>query len=155
ILPARERGQDGERPDSEFLRRRGWRQLRPLRLGTTCTMFSFGSTLRSARNPLRGLVRRREMLAAGLLAFLAGWTTAAANAQSAPRGRYFPLDQTTPTGVAAQWSTIRPGYAPVMQPVRIEMAGQGGQVGVYTGPDDQPALLPAPAVVGLRVGSTY
>jgi hypothetical protein len=94
------------------------------------------------------------VLAAALLAFVAGWTTTAAHAQSS-RGRYFPLDQTTPTGVAAQWSTIRPGYAPVMQPVRIEMAGQGGQVGVYTGPDDQPSLLSAPAVVGLRVGSTY
>jgi hypothetical protein len=118
-------------------------------------MFSFGSPLKTAASLLQALVGRKKVLAAGLLALSAGWTTSAANAQSTSRGRYFPLDQTTPPGVAAQWSTIRPGFVPVMQPVRIELTGQGGQVAVYTGPDDQPALLPAPAVVGLRVGSTY
>jgi len=96
----------------------------------------------------------RTILTAGLLALLAGWTTTA-HAQSTSRGRYFPLDQSTPPGVAGQWSAIRPGFAMVMQPVRVELVGQGGQVGVYTGPDAPPALLPAPAVVALRVGSTY
>jgi hypothetical protein len=117
-------------------------------------MFSLRSPLQTAASPSRGLVSRRKIIAASLLAIAASWTTTA-NAQATSRGRYFPLDQTTPPGVAGQWSTIRPGFAPVMQPVRVELAGQGGQFVVYTGSDDQPAPLPAPAVVGLRVGSTY
>jgi hypothetical protein len=111
-------------------------------------------SFRSAANRAISLVCRKEFFVAGAFALLAGWT-ATASAQSTSRGRYFPLDQTTPPGVAGQWSAIRPGFAMVMQPVRVELAGQGGEVGIYTGPDERPALLPAPAVVALRIGSTY
>src|SRR5262249_11151926 len=127
--PRRSARPGDERLIKESLRRRRV-QVAALRLGTN-TMFPFCLSVRSAASEAHGFVSRRKVVAAVLLAFFAGWTTTA-RAQSTSRGRYFPLDQSTPPGVAGQWSAIRPGYAMVMQPVRVEVVGQGGQVGVYT-----------------------
>jgi hypothetical protein len=42
-----------------------------------------------------------------------------------------------------------------MQPVRVEIAGQGGMVSFYQGPDAKEISLAAPALAGLRVGLVY
>jgi hypothetical protein len=97
----------------------------------------------------------RTLLVASLLAIGSGWAATPVFAQSTARGRYFPLNQTTPPGVAGQWSTIQPGFAPVFQPVRIELGAQGGKVTFFAGRDNQTATLAAPANAGLRVGSIY
>ncbi len=95
------------------------------------------------------------MLAAALVAAVCGWSATTASAQSTARGRYYPLNQTTPPGVAGQWSGLQPGFVPVIQPVRVELGEQGGEVLFYQGPAGEAAPLPAPAVAGLCVGSVY
>jgi len=42
-----------------------------------------------------------------------------------------------------------------MQPVRVEIAEQRGDVTFFAGPDNRPTSLPAPALVALNVGSLY
>lgn len=106
-----------------------------------------------SRWPFRGVWRRAGVLAAAVFC-AATWTGTVAYAQSAPGGRYFPLDQTAPPGVAAYWSTVRRDYAPVMQPVRVELP-EGGQVSFFRGTPDELATFGAPAVAALRVGSIY
>jgi hypothetical protein len=94
-------------------------------------------------------------VAACLAAFAAGAGTTTARAQSTATGRYFPLDQTTPPGVAGQWAGVQRGFVPAIQPVRVELEGQGGQVSFYSGPDGQATTLEAPAVAGLCIGQVY
>lgn len=72
-----------------------------------------------------------------------------------PAGRYFPLNQATPPGVAAQWHSLSAGTvigAP--QPVRIDVPG-GGTVSVFTATDQFAHSQPAPAQMTLSVGHLY
>ena len=80
---------------------------------------------------------------------------ASAWAQSTSRGRYYPLDQMVQPGVAGRWAGVQPGFIPVMQYVRVELPGAGGQVAFYTTPQGEQTALPAPAIAALRVGSLY
>lgn len=99
--------------------------------------------------------RRRFMLLAGgfLVAAVGGWP-ATTYAQSTPHGRYFLLDQTVPPGTAGRWAGVQRGFAPVMQPVRVELP-EGGQVAYYSSPAGDHADMAAASVVALQVGSVY
>lgn len=97
---------------------------------------------------------RALVLAAGFLAVLAGSAPTITYAQTAPRGRYFPLDQTTAPGVAGKWAGAQRGFVPVMQPVKVELP-QGGRVAFYSSPGGDHADVSASSVVALRVGSVY
>ncbi|MGE5193247.1 MAG: hypothetical protein ACM3U2_12190, partial [Deltaproteobacteria bacterium] len=128
--------------------------------GTFDTMLSSGSHLQSGSCPRvpRGIPsrgRRAANLAAVLMAAAVGWGAATASAQSTSTGRYFPLDQTTRPGVAGQLAGVQCGFVPAIQPVRVELGGEGGQVAFYSGPDNQATTLEAPAVAGLCVGHVY
>lgn len=132
-----------------------------LRLGMCNIMSFFHIKSRSAAGLSAGLVhagrrpRPRLIVAAGLLAFACGWTAKPAFAQSTSLPRYFPLDQTIAPGVAGRWAGIRPGFVPALQPVRVELGEQGGQVSFYTGPDAASTTVAAPATAGLLVGPVY
>src|SRR5436190_10772881 len=108
---------------------------------------------------------RRQAILAGILALAAVWPSAAW-AQSTNRGRYFPLNQSTPPGVAGKWSGTQRGFIPAMQYVRVELPDSTGQTGstrqtgtgevaFYTGPQGENSAVAAPAVAALRVGSVY
>ena len=116
------------------------------------SMHPSGQILRSADACSRAFSSRAWVLAGWLL--LAGWTVSPALAQSRSMGRYYPLDQNAPPGVAGQWATVQRGFLPVMQPVRIELPGEGGEVSFFVGPGAAPTVA-APAIVGLRVSSIY
>jgi len=116
-------------------------------------MHPSGQILRSAVCSKRAFSRRNWCLAAWLL--LAGWTASPAWAQSRSTGRYYPLDQNAQPGVAGQWATVQRDFVPVMQPVRIELPGEGGEVSFFVGPGTAPTTLAAPAIAGLRVSSIY
>jgi hypothetical protein len=123
------------------------------------TMFLIGSKLRSAvragASAESGRHPRTRVLAAALAAVAIGWMSATASAQSTSGNGYFPLDQTAPPGMAGQWAGVQPGFVPVIQPVRIDLGEQGGQVSFYSGPGGEATILPAPAVAGLCVRSVY
>ena len=91
---------------------------------------------------------------AGIMA-LATLSPSTGWAQSTNRGRYFPLDQTTAPGVAGRWSGAQRGFIPVMQFVKFELPGEGGQVAFYTNPVGENTAATAPAIAALRVGSVY
>ena len=118
-----------------------------------------GSNLRTAdragTSARTGLCPRGVILTASLAALAFGWMSATASAQSISGNRYFPVDQTAPPGMAGQWAGLQPGFVPVVQPVRVDLGEQEGQVSFYTGPDGEATNLPAPAVAGLWVGSVY
>jgi len=95
------------------------------------------------------------ILTASLAALAFGWMSATASAQTIAGNRYCPLDQTAPPGMGGQWAGLQPGFVPVVQPVRVDLGEQEGQVSFYTGPDGEATNLPAPAVAGLWVGSVY
>jgi hypothetical protein len=108
-----------------------------------------------SRGRLSGFsIRRQSTLSAVVLILAAGWSGAAV-AQSTNQGRYFPLDRTAPPGLAGRWAGYQPGFVPAMQPVRVEIAGQGGNVSFYQGPDAREVSCAAPAFVALRVGLVY
>ena len=129
-----------------------------LRLDSPHTMFPNRSTLRSRPDtPVADFCRKAVL--AGLLTLAAAWPTTAW-AQSTSRGRYFPLDQTTPPGVAGRWSAAQRGYTPMMQTVRVELPssegkGAGGRVAFYTNTQGEHTAVAAPAIAALRVGSIY
>lgn len=102
-----------------------------------------------------GTIGLQRFVSAGLLAAaLVGPTQTVA--QGPIRGRYFPLDQTTPPGVAAQWSTAsRRGQACALQLIRVELPGEGGRIGFYTQPEGGEVPLEAPALAAIQVGSVY
>lgn len=96
---------------------------------------------------------------AGILVLAALWPSAAWS-QSTNKGRYFPLNQSTPPGVAGKWSGAQRGFVPAMQFVRVELPNSAGQTGAgevafYTSPQGENSVVAAPAVVALRVGSLY
>jgi hypothetical protein len=72
-----------------------------------------------------------------------------------PAGRYFPLNQTTPAGVAAQWHTLSAGTtigAP--QPIRVDLPS-GGTVSFLDHMGSSLETQPAPAQANLAVGHVY
>jgi len=78
--------------------------------------------------------------------------------QNAVNGRYYPLNQSAPPGVAGQWAGIlgksTPGY---FQNVKFEIQN-GGKVAIYGRATPQSAKqveLTSPAMLGLAVGHTY
>jgi len=94
-------------------------------------------------------------VAAGILTAVAA-LPGTAFAQGRANSRYFPLNQNTPPGVAAQWTTaarrtVRCGP----QPIRVELPGDEGQVSFYPHPDAAPVTLPAPALAAIQVGNVY
>lgn len=103
---------------------------------------------------LGGLLVRR-LFVAGILVVAAQCAMPAAEAQTAARGRYFPLDQNTPPGMAAQWSAVQRDFIPCMQPVRIELPGEGGEVSFFCGTDGESTTFAAPSLAAVRVGSVY
>ena len=100
-----------------------------------------------------GLLRRGGAFAV-VLACAAAFVNQA-HAQSTARGRYFPLDQRAPPGMAGAWSTVQRDYLPCMQPMRVELPAGGGQVSFFCSAEGQTESFAAPAVAALRVGSTY
>ena len=70
-------------------------------------------------------------------------------------GRYFPLNQMTPPGVAAEWAAKTGRTTPeYFQPVRVSLPTTGS-VTFYEGSPDRGIELPAPAQASLIVGRTY
>jgi hypothetical protein len=72
-----------------------------------------------------------------------------------PSGRYFPLNQSTPAGVASQWHSLSAGTtigAP--QAVRVELPS-GGTVSFMDSYGSAMETQPAPAQAGLAVGHVY
>ncbi|MBI3864979.1 MAG: hypothetical protein HY290_24150 [Planctomycetia bacterium] len=100
------------------------------------------------------VICRQTVLTALALGLAAVAWPSQSYAQTTSRGRYFPLDQTTPPGVAGHWAGVQRGFAPVMQPVKVELPG-GGQVSYYTTPAGDCADAASNDVVALRVGSAY
>lgn len=129
-----------------------------LKLGLRDTMISNRPTTRfSPAWPATGF--SRTAILAGLVALAAAWPSTAW-AQSTARGRYYPLDQTTPPGLAGKWSGVQPGFSPVLQAVRFELPSSegnitGGLVSIYTNPQGDHVDAAAPAIAALRVGSMY
>ncbi len=107
-------------------------------------------------NAIHNQMRRRRLevvLLAGLLAVLFS-STASAQLQGVD-GRYHPLNQQMPPGIAGYWSAIlNPAAARYYQPVRIELP-KGGQVTFFAGPERRAVAQPAPAVAGVAVGHVY
>lgn len=70
-------------------------------------------------------------------------------------GRYFPLSQSTPPGVAADWAG-KTGRTcpPYFQPVRVQLPSSG-TVTFYEGSPNAAHSLPAPAQASLLVGKMY
>jgi len=123
-------------------------------------MLSPRSNLQSGARPqspcgARGRSLCGRILALCLAALAIGAMAATASAQSISNGRYFPFDQTTPPGVAGEWAGVQPGFVQAIQPVRVEVDGQGGRIAFYGGPEGQATTLEAPAVAGLCVGHVY
>jgi hypothetical protein len=110
-------------------------------------MLLTGLNLRSALRPGGSAGSERQSRAAFVAIALAAAAfssmPAAASAQIAPTGR---------TGA---WVGLQPGFVPVVQPVRVDLGEQEGQVAFYSGPDGAATILPAPAVAGLCVHSVY
>ena len=100
-----------------------------------------------------------QRILAAAFVLMAGASAAIAEAPSTGTGRYFPLDQTAPPGVAAFWATVGRDYVPVMQPIRVELPAGGGKVSFFCvrsfAETPEPATLAAPATAALRVGSIY
>ncbi|MFK7820884.1 MAG: hypothetical protein AB8G99_19375 [Planctomycetaceae bacterium] len=72
-----------------------------------------------------------------------------------PAGRYFPLNQTTPAGVAAQWHTLSAGTSiGAPQTVRVDLP-TGGTVSFLDHMGSSLDTQPAPAQAGLAVGHVY
>lgn len=94
------------------------------------------------------------LLAAALVAATSGAWPATTYAQTGPRGRYFPLDQTTPPGTAGKWAGAQRGFVPAMQPVRVDVP-DGGVISYYTSPAGDQSSVAAASVVALQVGSVY
>ena len=70
-------------------------------------------------------------------------------------GRYFPLSQSTPPGVAADWAgKVGRTNPPYFQPVRVELPS-AGTVTFYEGSPNAAHALPAPAQASLLVGKMY
>ena len=72
-----------------------------------------------------------------------------------PAGRYFPLNQTTPAGIASQWHSLSAGTtigAP--QPVKVELP-TGGTVSFMDHNGSSYETQPAPAQARLAVGHVY
>lgn len=72
-----------------------------------------------------------------------------------PDGRYFPLNQSTPAGVAAQWHSLSAGTtigAP--QAVRVDVAG-GATISFYDSSQSALETQPSPAQAKLAVGHSY
>ncbi|MBS0261924.1 MAG: hypothetical protein JSS02_08200 [Planctomycetes bacterium] len=101
----------------------------------------------------RGIVRKL-LLAVGVLAALHSTLTQTTYAQTRTRGRYLPLDQTVPPGMAGKWAGAQRGFVPVLQAVRVD-APQGGKVSYYTSPAAESVETESSAVVALQVGSVY
>jgi hypothetical protein len=109
---------------------------------------------------LKSLLKRsagpRARLTAGLLAVASCLSPVSVLGQGPSGGRYFPLDQTTPPGVAGQWSTAsRRTRHTAMQPIRVELPGEAGQVAFYTGQNGAASTFAAPADASIRIGSVY
>ena len=70
-------------------------------------------------------------------------------------GRYHPLNQMTPPGIAGYWAAVRdPSLTRYYQPVRVELP-HGGTVTFFSGPARRPVKLTAPAMAGVAVGHVY
>lgn len=70
-------------------------------------------------------------------------------------GRYFPLSQATPPGVAAEWaSKVGRANPPYFQPVRVSLPSTG-TVTFYEGSPNAAHPMSAPAQAGLLVGKMY
>ncbi len=101
-------------------------------------------------------MKRSTLLAACVAAVFVISVPNVANAQrfANPGGRYFPLDQETAPGVAAQWQTLSRGTrVGAAQAVRVE-APRGTTVSFYSGLEET-EVQPAPAQVKLAVGHIY
>ena len=109
--------------------------------------------LLSKLNP-RGLVCTKVLLVAGILAVVAFAVPTAATAQTKSKNRHFPLDQSSPPGMAGQWAGARRGFVPKMQPIRVELP-DGGTISYYTSPTGESQSAESSTVVALRVGSVY
>jgi len=92
--------------------------------------------------------------ASALLCAALAMATAGSTAYGQVHGRYFPLNQDTPPGVAGQWAGIV-GKADgrYYQPIRVEVPGNGRVT--FFGPDQQPLKMPVENQAGLLVGHVY
>ncbi len=82
-------------------------------------------------------------------------TSASAQQYTQPAGRYFPLNQSTPPGIAAQWHSLSAGTTiGSPQAVRVEVTG-GATVSFFDGSAAEVDVQPSPAQTRLAVGHTY
>jgi hypothetical protein len=78
-----------------------------------------------------------------------------ARAQNPPFDRlYFPLNQTTPPGVAGYWKSVYDPPSLGFQPLRVELPTTG-DVTVFAGAPMQAVKQSAPAQMSVAVGHTY
>ena len=101
-------------------------------------------------------VLRRLSTATLAIIFVAGMTTTgSAQLTRGVPGVYQPIDQTYPTGKAAQWTAFQ-GKAgpPFVQPGLVTIEG-GGYVTFFNRPPAGPALALSPARAAVMVGHTY
>ncbi|WP_145424959.1 hypothetical protein [Symmachiella dynata] len=118
-------------------------------------MWRIEQTRQDTAKRLVGFVRR-NMTSRSLTILFAGlalWATGStAWAQSS--GRYYPLNQNTPPGVAGRWAgLIGKADGHYFQPVRVELPGDG-QVTFY-GAGGEANESPAPGQIGMLVGHVY
>ncbi len=72
-----------------------------------------------------------------------------------PDGRYFPLDQSTPAGIASQWHSLSAGTTiGSPQAVRVNVVG-GATISFYDSSQAALETQPSPAQAKLAVGHSY
>lgn len=70
-------------------------------------------------------------------------------------GKYAPLDQTVPPGMAAHWAAVLGKSSPkYVQPIQVNLPSDGTTT-VYSGWREPPVSVPAGELLGVMVGYTY
>lgn len=107
---------------------------------------------------VRGAASRRHLaaaLSAGVMT-VATCCSSTALAQRPAANRYFPFDQNLPPGLVGQMSAPNQrNTGCFLQPIRIELPGNAGEVAYYTGADGTSTNAPAPALAAIQVGAVY
>lgn len=114
-------------------------------------MLTFPASSRSECSPRRA---GRGLLLAAVTAFCS--LTSSSEAQVVPEyGRYQPLNQFSPPGLAARWSSLRGLASPDWsQPVRVILDGDGEVTFYHSRPVGEVTQV-SPAQIGMAVGHSY
>lgn len=100
--------------------------------------------------------RRAGAVAAGLMA-AAGWLgTSFSLGQQPASGRYYPFNHNLPPGVAGGMAAANHRDVNCfMQPIRVELPGEGGAVSFYGSAHGAATEIAAPADAAVQVGPVY